>query len=85
MVRIGLYDTVKKDFIANAVQVNALYNQEDEDIWKFNAWRDNGTNPVLFKTANKDELVKPNIFMIFELVVSVKVGERVTEMSCGWC
>lgn len=26
MVRVGLYDTIKKDFIHNAVQVNALYN-----------------------------------------------------------
>lgn len=26
VVRVGLYDTVKKDFIVNAVQVNALYN-----------------------------------------------------------
>lgn len=85
MVRIGLFDTVKRDFIINAVQVNALYNQVDEDVWKFNAWKDNGTNPVLFKTSNRDDFVKPNIFMIFELVTSVKVGDKVTEMSCGWC
>jgi hypothetical protein len=85
MVRIGLYDTVKKDFIYNSAQVNAIYNQVDEDIWKFNAWKDNGTNPVLFKTAQRDEIVKPNIFVIFELVVAVKIGEKVTEMSCGWC
>lgn len=85
MIRMGLYDTVKKDFIYNAVQVNALYNQVDEDVWKFNAWRDNGTNPVLFKTSNKDEVIKANIFAVFELVVAVKQGEKVTEMSCGWC
>ena len=72
MIRIGLFDTVKKDFIYNAVQVNALYNQVDEDVWKFNAWRDNGTNPVLFKTSNKDEVIKANIFVIFELVVAIK-------------
>ena len=40
---------------------------------------------MLFKASNKDDLVKPNIFMVFELAVSVKVGERITEMSCGWC
>ena len=85
MVRIGLYDTVKRDFILNAVQVNALYNQVDEDIWHFNAWRDNGTNPVLFKTAVRDDYCRPNIFMVFEMVVSVKMGEKITEMSCGWC
>ena len=85
MIRMGLFDTVKKDFIYNAVQVNALYNQVDEDIWKFNAWRDNGTNPILFKTSNKDEVIKANIFVVFELVVAVKQGDKVTEMSCGWC
>lgn len=85
MVRIGLYDTAKKDFVINAVQVNALYNQVDEDIWKFNAWRDNGTNPVLFKTASKDDYCKPHIFIVFELAISVKLGDKITEMSCGWC
>jgi hypothetical protein len=82
---VGLYDTVKKDFILNAVQVNALYNQSDEDIWKFNAWRENGTNPIIFRTSNKDEIVRPHIFMIFELVIYVKFGEKVSEISCGWC
>lgn len=23
--------------------------------------------------------------MVFELAVCVKVGDRITEMSCGWC
>lgn len=84
-VRIGLYDTVKKDFIINAVQVNAQYKEEDEDIWSFNAQKEHGTNPVLFRTSDKDEVCKPHIFVIFELVVYVRFGERVTEMSCGWC
>ena len=84
-VRIGLYDMAKKDFIVNAVQINALYNADDEDIWKFNAWKDNGTNPVLFKIAQREEIVKPNVFMVFELVIYVKFGEKVTEISCGWC
>jgi hypothetical protein len=46
-VRVGLFDTVKKDFITNVVQVNALYNmQSAEDIWEFTSVRDNGLNPV---------------------------------------
>ena len=41
-------------------------------------------NPVLFKTANKDELIKNNIFLVFELVIYVKFGEKISEMCCGW-
>lgn len=53
--------------------------------------RDNGLNPVLFRAANKDDVVKPHIFMVFELVIYVRFGgssaesTRVVEMSCGWC
>jgi len=54
-------------------------------VWKFNSWGDNGTNPVLFKTANRDDYIKPHIFVIFELVTAIKIGDKVTEMSCGWC
>lgn len=41
-------------------------------------------NPVIFKTANKDDVCKPHIFVVLELVIYVKAGEKVTEMSCGW-
>jgi hypothetical protein len=84
-VRIGLFDTVKKQLVMNSVQVNALYNPSDEDVWEFNPWGAIGPNPVLFKTSSKDEIMKPNIFIVFELVVYVKFPTSVAEMSCGWC
>jgi hypothetical protein len=65
--------------------VNAIYKQSDEDMWKFNEWKDNGTNPVLFKTADKQEMCKPSISLVFELVIYVKSNDKITEMSCGWC
>ena len=68
---MGLYDSAKKEFVINAVQVNAIYNQSDEDIWKFNEWKENGMNPVLFKTDNKDLYCKGTLFLIFELVIYV--------------
>ena len=35
-VRVALYDTTKKEYIANSVQVNAIYRQDQaEDIWQF--------------------------------------------------
>lgn len=81
---MGLYDSVKKDFILNAVQVNALYNSQDEDMWRFNEWKDNGLNPVLFKTAQREEYCKGSIYLVFEFVIYVKFGDKTTEMSCGW-
>mmetsp|Transcript_22870 Transcript_22870/g.22134 ORF Transcript_22870/g.22134 Transcript_22870/m.22134 type:complete len:327 (+) Transcript_22870:1169-2149(+) len=42
-------------------------------------------NPVVFKTSQKDEYLKNGIFFIFELVIYVKFGDKITEMSCGWC
>lgn len=54
-------------------------------MWKFNEWKDNGLNPVLFKTANRDEYCKESVVIIFELALYVKIGEKITEMSCGWC
>lgn len=79
-----MYDTVKKDFIHNVIEVNATYSDKAEDIWEFNPQKEFGTNPVLFKTGDVDEIVKPHIFIVLELVVYVKFGEKVTEMSCGW-
>ena len=81
---MGLYDSVKKDFIINAVQVNAQYDSGNEDIWKFNEWKENGLNPVLFKTSDAKEYCKGSIYLLFELVIYVKFGDKVSEMSCGW-
>lgn len=74
-IRVGLYDIMKKEFIANSAQVNVLYSGETaEDIWQFSTLKENGLNPILFKSASKDELVKPHIFMVFELVLYVRFG-----------
>lgn len=74
-VRVGLYDTVKKEYLANAVQVNALYSgSEAEDIWQFPNPRDFGLNPLLFRSSNKDDILKPHIFLVFELVIYVRFG-----------
>lgn len=86
-VRVGIYDAIKKDYCYNAVQCPALYSGEvAEDIWNFQAPRENGLNPILFRCANRDDIKKPNMFLIFELVINVRIpGDKVVEMSCGWC
>jgi hypothetical protein len=83
---------VKKEFYGNSVQVSVLYQAEEaEDVWKFPALKDLGLNPILFRTAN--EYVRANCFLVFELVIYVKLAAKgavnevgkVNEMSCGWC
>ena len=86
-----MYDSLKKEFYANSVQVNVLYQGEQaEDVWKFPAPRDLGLNPVLFRAAN--DYVRANCFLVFEFVIYVKLTSnaandvaKVNEMSCGWC
>jgi hypothetical protein len=71
-VRVALYDDESKEFIANACQVNVLYNEkESQDEWKFPSWTDNGMNPILFKASQKEEVTKPSISMIFEMIIYV--------------
>ncbi len=83
---MAIFDLFKKDFIGNSVQVGAAYEGElAEDVWKFAPERDNGLNPFIFRCANKDEICKKNFFMIFELVIYVRSGDKVVEVSCGWC
>jgi len=67
--------------VHNSVQVVASWQEKNEDIWKFNSYRDTGTNPILFKSSDRDS---PEMSLIFELVVYVKLGTDVQEMSCGW-
>ena len=89
---MGLYDTVKKEYFSNAIQTNVLYSGDSaEDIWHFQTLRDNGLNPIIFRAASKDEIAKPHIFMVFELVIYVRInsggaeGQKIVEISCGWC
>lgn len=85
-MRVAIFDTFKKDYVANTVQVGAAYEGElAEDVWKFLPERDNGLNPFIFRCASKDELCKPNFFMIFELVIYVRSADKIVEVSCGWC
>lgn len=92
VVRVGLYDAAKKDFLSNAVHVNVLYEAGTaEDVWHFPSLKDHGLNPLIFRAADRDMVLKPSVFLIFELVIYVKfaqggkAGDKLVEMSCGWC
>lgn len=49
VVRVGLYDTVKNDFVYNTSHVIASWSAKQEDIWTFN--ENSSLNPVLFRTT----------------------------------
>lgn len=70
-VRIGIFNSETKDYIANAVQVEANWAASAEDKWTFSKEKF-ALNPVLFRTSRKDNLdVQTNSF-IFEFVIYLK-------------
>ena len=58
-VRIGVFDLQKKEYLANAVQVEAKLLEKTEDKWVF-AKTNISLNPVLFRSNQKDDLDETN-------------------------
>jgi len=54
-VRIGIFNAAKKDYLANAVQVEARWEASAEDKWLFNK-TNVSLNPVLFRSTRKDNI-----------------------------
>ena len=79
-VRIGIFDVKKKEFFANAVQVEATWQENAEDKWIFPKL----LNPVLFRSTQKDNLDLENTCFVFEFVIYYKKGNQNNELSCGW-
>ena len=79
-----MFDLIKKDFVFNTAQVNSHWTDNAEDIWKFNPWKENGLNPVLFRTGEVENVNNNQFVIILELVIYVRFGEKVSEMSCGY-
>ena len=50
-VRVGIFDDVKQEYVANIIQVPAEWTGSDgkEGNWRFNLKKDIGLNPVLFR------------------------------------
>lgn len=82
-VRIGVFDLQKKEYLANAVQVEAKLLEKTEDKWVF-AKTNVSLNPVLFRSNKKDDLDETNTQFIFEFVIYYKKGTQRTELCCGW-
>lgn len=69
-LRIGIFDIKKKEFIANAVQIEATWQANAEDKWQF----PKSLNPVLFRSTEKDNLDLENTIFVFEFVIYYKKG-----------
>jgi len=74
-VRIGIFDSKKKDFIANAIQVEANWQASSEDKWIFSK-TPVSLNPVLFRSTKKDDLDLEAISFVFEFVIYHKNGNQ---------
>lgn len=70
-VRIGIFDSSKKEYFANACQVEARWEQNAEDKWLFSK-TNVSLNPVLFRSTKKDDLDLANMYFIFEFVIYFK-------------
>ena len=68
MIKIGFYDTVKRDFVANSITVIAESSGGNE--WYFNKLNAIGTNPVALKWTDKENF--DNIKLVVELVLSIE-------------
>ena len=72
VVRVGLFDVVKKELIHNSAYIVAEWKQTNEDIWSFQpSSKTDSLNPILFRSTQKDDLNRQDIQFIFELVVYV--------------
>lgn len=57
VVRVGLFDVVKKELIHNSCYVVAEWKQQNEDIWNFlPPSKSESLNPILFRSTQKDDL-----------------------------
>ena len=72
-VRIGIFDAIKKEYFANAVQVEAKLQANTEDKWVFTK-SNISLNPVLFRSTRKDDLDLTNTRFVFEFVIYYAKG-----------
>ena len=82
-VRVGIFNSATKDYIANAVQVQADLQKNTEDKWVFPK-TDISLNPLIFRNTASSQLDMEKTKFIFEFVIYYKKGAKETELCCGW-
>ena len=85
-VRIGIFNQSTKEYMANAVQVEADWEPSKEDVWSFKKSENimGYLNPVVFRSTKRDNLDLQNTMFIFEFVIYYKSRDSNEELSCGW-
>ena len=71
VIRVGIFDETKKDFLFNTAHVKATWVSGAEDKWTFPDL--DSLNPLLFRTTEQDErlILRENCSLIFELVIYI--------------
>lgn len=70
VIKMGYFDTKTNKFIYGTAFVDVEWSEQAEDIWSFN--RDNvvGTNPIIFKWCDSNQITQTDI--VFEFISSIK-------------
>lgn len=70
VIKIGFFDKKSSNFILGTTFVSADWEAEAEDVWIFNKEGALGTNPIVFKWSDKQNVTQVDV--IFEFVSSIK-------------
>ena len=86
LLKIGLYNTVTKTFIGNAISIECNSNKERPNRWVFEEDRTKFNNNIIIRYNDNDS---DNINAIFEFVLVIKNSNDISsndsiEISCGW-
>ena len=69
-LKVGFYNNKNAKFVYGTVTVAVDWSDESEDIWTFNKVGNVGTNPIVYKWSEKENIKE--IDVVVEFVVSIK-------------
>jgi hypothetical protein len=73
----------KNEFSGNHIRIPAEWDANYEDRWLFGRKQIKDTN--LFYVLQNNENKIDKIKLVFEFVVYYKQGDKIIEMTCGYC
>lgn len=80
-LKIVLYNQNTKQFISNALSIDATYNKDYQDRWYFEDDSKKFNNNIIIR-YNGTEI--QNVVVVFEFVIVIQRDNVTTETSCGW-
>jgi hypothetical protein len=83
-IKMTLFDEVKEVFFSNSCYVNVEWTEKEEDKWRFPDPSKGSTNPIMFTTKDFDLVEQNHTSIVMEFIVEQKLGDEVTDFSCGW-